>query len=149
MVTTVHVLFVRFVIKTKNKKAEKVFINVCEHYDIPTVSTAIGTLKSNVKWPAMITSPGRAFKDKDDDGKDGKGDKKSESAILYDVVVHPSVLLLCQNDESLATRDLLCHRIIKLMRNKYDNSIDLEYKLPKVSKVPRSLHICLAISSLV
>jgi hypothetical protein len=90
-----------FVIKTKRKQGDKVFINVCEHYDIPTVSTAIGTLKSNLKWPAMITSPGRTFKDEDKE----KG--KIESAVLYDVVVHPSVLLLCQNDESLSTRDLV------------------------------------------
>ena len=90
-----------FVIKTKKKSGEKVFINVCEHNNIPAVSTAIGTLKTNTKWPSMLSSSARSFQDEED--KKGR----SDNATIFDVAVNPSVLELSNRDESLATRDLV------------------------------------------
>lgn len=94
-----------FVIKTKRVSGEKVFVNICEHSDVPAVSTSMGTIKSNLKWPIIISSGKRTESGVDE--KSSRKTGKEEEFIVYDIIVNPSVLLMSSADESWSTRDLV------------------------------------------
>ncbi len=89
-----------FVIKTKRESGIKVFINVCEHVEVPSVVSSLGLLKANRHWPAIASSPARL--------EIGHKDDKDEGEVwLYDVVVNPSVIQLTVVDVTVNTRDLV------------------------------------------
>lgn len=97
-----------FIMKTKrNSNGAKVFINVCEHSDVSALAPSkLGLLKSHSSWPFMISSPGRMEKV----GEKGKKGEEEEELLVFDVVLHPSILVMISTDESMSTRDLVSDR---------------------------------------
>lgn len=76
-----------WVIKVLRSNGEKIFINLCEHVDIPATPLVLN-LGFN-KWPFMIVTPARTIME----------DKDSTSEIsVYDAVVAPSVVTICGKD---------------------------------------------------
>ncbi len=101
-----------FVIKTKKSTGEKVFVNVCEHPDVPNLTISMGTVKTNVKWPIILSSAPRMEKlENKSSGKDGA--TKEEDYCIFDVVVSPSVLRMSTADETLGTRDVVICPLIR------------------------------------
>lgn len=76
-----------WVIKVLRSNGEKIFINLCEHTDIPATPLVMN-LGFN-KWPFMIVTPARTIKE----------DKESNSETsVYDAIVAPSVITICGRD---------------------------------------------------
>lgn len=80
-----------WVIKVLRTNGEKIFINLCEHPDIPQTAITMGYSK----WPFMVLTPVRTCQDDKatDEGGSSVADKKTEISI-YDAVVNPAVVVL-------------------------------------------------------
>jgi hypothetical protein len=77
-----------WVIKVYRTNREKLFINLCEHSEVPMVPLVL-SLGYN-KWPFMVLSAPRTIVD----GKDGDGGE----VTVYDAVVNPAVVVHCNKD---------------------------------------------------
>lgn len=118
-----------FVVKTRRLNDDKkIFINVCIHPDIdaPGVKKKLddkGEEVEGINVP-MSVGPGRSEKD-----------KSGVDCIVYDMIVNPLVLNECQNDKTGKYRDFICQLGLQCIEQKYKDSLDRRYKLPKVSYV--------------
>jgi hypothetical protein len=73
-----------------------VFINVCEHEEVPVSDKK----KGNKKWPVMVL--GGLFRE--------TVDKAAESCLVLDVIVNPSVTQECSLDKSGETKEEVSSR---------------------------------------
>jgi hypothetical protein len=79
-----------WVVKVLRSNGEKIFINLCEHSDIPMMQLALN-LGFN-KWPFMILTPARTI-------AEGKGGEDGNVDVsIYDAIVNPSVVNICAKD---------------------------------------------------
>jgi hypothetical protein len=51
---------------------------------------------------------------------------------IYDAQVNPSVVNICAKDPQ--AKDATCLRIMRLLKKKFGEDLQLEYKLPKINK---------------
>ncbi len=82
-----------WVIKVMRTNGEKIFINLCEHGDIPQAAVSMGYNK----WPFMVLTPVRTVQDEKGESTDRgsvNADKKSTEISIYDAVVNPAVIQL-------------------------------------------------------
>lgn len=77
-----------WVVKVLRTNGEKIFVNLCEHSDIPMMQLALN-LGFN-KWPFMILTPARAIHEDKEDG--------NVEVSIYDAVVNPAVVNICAKD---------------------------------------------------
>jgi hypothetical protein len=118
-----------FVIKTRRvNSGEKIFINVCEHPDVPATASS-GLMGVGASWPYMISSPGRL-----ECSHNQSKSAKKEDVWVYDVVVNPSVVSIA-NDDNIATRDLVCKEAIKHISKRYKDLLEKDFRLPLIQKV--------------
>jgi hypothetical protein len=116
-----------WVVKVLRNNGEKIFVNLCEHPDIPMLQLALN-LGFN-KWPFMIITPARTLQD----GKGGgDGEDANMDISIYDAVVNPAVVNICAKDPQ--AKDATCLRIMRLLKKKFGEDLQLEYKLPKINK---------------
>lgn len=85
-----------WVIKVFRTTGEKVFINLCEHAEVPNTPLVL-SLGYN-KWPFMVLSGPRQLLE----------DANQPTVTLYDAVVHPAVVAHCQKDSQ--AKDAACAR---------------------------------------
>jgi hypothetical protein len=107
-----------------------VFINVCDHEEVPVSDKK----KGNKKWPLMVL--GGLFRE--------TVDKAAESCLVLDVIVNPSVTQECGLDKSGETKEEVCVRVIDALRAREKErhpegppggALDKTFSLPKLSKV--------------
>jgi hypothetical protein len=79
-----------WVVKVLRSNGEKIFINLCEHSDIPMMQLALN-LGFN-KWPFMILTPARTIQE------EKSGDDGNVEVSIYDAIVNPSVVNICAKD---------------------------------------------------
>lgn len=108
----------------------KVFINVCEHEEVPIPDKK----KGNKKWPVMVL--GGVFRE--------SVDKAAETCLVLDVIVNPSIIQECNADKSGETKEEVCVRVIDALRAREKERtpdgppggvLDKTFSLPKLSKV--------------
>eukprot|EP01039_Chlorochromonas_danica_P007195 gene7195-7962_t len=109
-----------WVIKVFRTTGEKVFINLCEHAEVPNTPLVL-SLGYN-KWPFMVLSGPRQLVE----------DPNQPTVALYDAVVHPAVIAHCQKDSQ--AKDAACARVMRLLRKQYGEDLQTEFKLPKITK---------------
>lgn len=118
-----------FVIKTRRESGIKVFVNVCEHEEVPIPEKK----KGHKKWPVMVL--GGIFRE--------SVDKAAETCLVLDVIVNPSIIQECNADKSGETKEEVCVRIIDALRarekERYPDGppggvLDKTFSLPKLSK---------------
>lgn len=107
-----------WVIKVFRTAGEKLFINLCEHSEVPNVPLVL-SLGYN-KWPFMVLTPARVI-------PDGGGD-----VTVYDAVVNPAVVVQCNKDNT--AKDATCARVMRLLKKQYGEDLQPEFKLPKITK---------------
>lgn len=112
-----------WVLKVVRTNGEKIFINLCEHSDVPMVQLTLN-LGFN-KWPFMILTPARSIIEDKEGG--------NSEVTVYDAVVNPGVVSLCNKDPQ--AKEAACLRVMRLLKKKYGEDLQLEYKLPKINKV--------------
>jgi hypothetical protein len=78
----------QWVIKALRASGEKIFINLCDHPDVPMVQVTLN-LGYN-KWPFMILTPARTIVE----------DKDGGDVTVYDAVVNTGVIAMCNKDPS-------------------------------------------------
>lgn len=91
-----------WVIKVFRTNGEKIFINLCEHSEVPHVPLVL-SLGYN-KWPFMVLTPSRSI-------ADGEGKAHVD---VYDAVVNPQVVTLCNKDNQ--AKDATCARVMRLLK---------------------------------
>ncbi len=91
-----------WVVKVLRTNGEKIFVNLCEHSDIPMMQLALLCAHSAIqimtldlhlgfnKWPFMILTPARAIHEDKEDG--------NVEVSIYDAVVNPAVVNICAKD---------------------------------------------------
>ncbi len=142
-----------WVIKVLRGNTEKIFVNLCEHNDIPFTPVTL-SLGYN-KWPFMILTPARTIVEEKDDGGE---------ITVYDAVVNPQVVAHCHKDAqakdavSSLSHEIMYHylslslslslsqtclRVMRLLKKNYGEDLQPEYKLPKINKVSLSLSLLL------
>lgn len=91
----------------------KIFVNFCEHPDVPAAPVMIGIYN---KWPLMLLTSYRSLCDDKPDRKSAgardsetNGNSSGGEVAVYDAVVHPSVMLLCNKDNN-AKDNVRTHR---------------------------------------
>eukprot|EP00604_Paraphysomonas_vestita_P004119 CAMPEP_0174821854 /NCGR_PEP_ID=MMETSP1107-20130205/10470_1 /TAXON_ID=36770 /ORGANISM="Paraphysomonas vestita, Strain GFlagA" /LENGTH=521 /DNA_ID=CAMNT_0016039357 /DNA_START=441 /DNA_END=2006 /DNA_ORIENTATION=- len=118
-----------FVIKTRRESGIKVFVNVCEHEEVPIPEKK----KGHKKWPVMVL--GGVFRE--------SVDKAAETCLVLDVIVNPSIIQECNADKSGETKEEVCVRVIDALRarekERYPDGppggvLDKTFSLPKLSK---------------
>ena len=77
-----------WVVKVLRNNGEKIFVNLCEHQDIPMMQLALN-LGFN-KWPFMILTPARTIREEKED--------ESMEISIYDAIVNPAVVSICNKD---------------------------------------------------
>lgn len=94
-----------WVIKVLRTNGEKIFINLCEHPDIPQTAITMGYSK----WPFMVLTPVRTCQD-EKGGDEAAGSGKSTEISIYDAVVNPAVVVLGGKEPAAkdAVSDAVC-----------------------------------------
>jgi hypothetical protein len=126
-----------FVIKTRREGGMKVFINVCEHEEVPIPEKKRG----HKKWPVMVL--GGVWRE--------SVDKSAETCQVLDVIVSPTVMQESQVDKTGETKEEICVRVIDAIRarekERYPDGtagppggvLDKTFSLPKLSKVLKDI----------
>mmetsp|Transcript_9223 Transcript_9223/g.10683 ORF Transcript_9223/g.10683 Transcript_9223/m.10683 type:complete len:552 (+) Transcript_9223:67-1722(+) len=114
-----------FVIKTKDHKGEKIFINICKSELIQKTSTKKhladdGSEQEGMNVPLSLGPPRL---DKDKSGSD---------CLVYDIIVNPEIIEQINEDKTGATRNFLCELGIQYVEQKYKCKLDPRFKLPKM-----------------
>lgn len=115
-----------FVIKSKRVNGQKVFINVCDHPNIPPPTKKRG----HKKWPVFVLSPSCKV----------SVDKHAEECHVLDVCVHPTVMNECQQDTTGEAKEELCMKIMEAViirekKEKVEAAIDRTvFSFPRLNK---------------